>query len=75
MLGGVAMCACLYNKQKDKIELFYTGDTEQAQLLAVLKEKLPRYMLPNRITRLEKMPLTVNGKIDRVYLQGEIDKV
>ncbi len=75
MLSGVAMCACLYNKQKDKIELFYTGDTEQAQLLAVLKEKLPRYMLPNRIQRLEKMPLTVNGKIDRVYLQGEIDKV
>ena len=31
-------------------------------------------MLPNRTQRLEKLPLTVNGKIDRVYLQGLINK-
>ena len=71
---GVERCCCIYNRQKDRIELFYTGDTEQAQLLAVIKEKLPRYMLPNRITRLEKMPMTVNGKIDRLYLQDLINK-
>ena len=74
LIDGVAMCCCLYNKDKDKIELFYAGGISETELLAVIKEKLPRYMLPNRTQRLEKLPLTVNGKIDRVYLQGLINK-
>ena len=40
-----------------------------AALTAFLKEKLPRYMLPNKMERLERMPLTPNGKVDRVKLK------
>ena len=33
-----------------------------------IKEKLPGYMVPQIIRRIEEMPLTVNGKIDRKAL-------
>ena len=72
LLEGVSMSCCLYNKEKDKIDLFYVGDPEEADLFAQLKEKLPRYMLPNKVKKLESMPLTANGKLDRVTLQKSI---
>lgn len=72
LLEGVSMSCCLYNKEKDKIDLFYVGNPEEADLFAQLKEKLPRYMLPNKVKKLESMPLTANGKLDRVTLQKSI---
>lgn len=39
-----------------------------ADLAARLAATLPSYMLPNSITVLESMPLTPNGKIDRLAL-------
>jgi acyl carrier protein len=47
---------------KDK-QLFH-GSTIRQQL----REKLPDYMLPGHFVVLEKMPITVNGKIDRHVL-------
>ena len=34
-----------------------------------VRETLPRYMIPNQVYALEEMPLTANGKIDRVTLK------
>ena len=73
-LAGVSMCCCLFNKEKDRIELFYVGDPDEAALLTALKEKLPRYMLPNRLKKLETLPLTPNGKTDRMALQKMLDQ-
>ena len=42
-----------------------------AILKDILKEKLPRYMIPNKVERLDQMPLTANGKIDRVFLKNK----
>lgn len=72
LIEGVSMSCCIYDKEKDKIDLFYVGDPEEAGLFAELKEKLPRYMLPNKVKKLETMPLTANGKLDRVTLQKSI---
>lgn len=60
---------CIFDNEKKKIILYYVGDLTTAQVATYLKEKLPRYMIPNVIEALEKMPLTANGKIDRVYLK------
>ncbi len=38
------------------------------ELRAYLEERLPEFMIPERIVVLEEMPLTANGKIDRSAL-------
>lgn len=68
LLKGISTSCCIYDKEKGKIVLYYVGEMDEKQLITILKEKLPRYMLPNKIERLERMPLTANGKIDRVFL-------
>ncbi len=69
MLEGIKLVGCIYDDVKGKIVLFYVGSMTDKELAALLKDKLPRYMLPNRILQLEEMPLTANGKIDRVTLK------
>lgn len=69
MLEGIRLSGCIYDTGKGKIVLYYVGDMEPAELTTLLKEKLPRYMIPNYTERLEEMPLTPNGKINRVFLK------
>ncbi len=69
LLDGVSMSCCLFDKEKDKIELFYVGELPEKELFALLKDKLPRYMLPNKVRQLESLPLTANGKLDRITLK------
>ena len=38
-------------------------------MAAYIKEKLPRYMVPNVIRQLDTMPLTPNGKVNRNLLK------
>ncbi len=40
-------------------------DLDMAALRAHLAERLPRYMVPSALVRLEVLPLTLTGKIDR----------
>ena len=40
----------------------------QEEILNYLQEHLPEYMLPTVLVWLEKMPLTINGKLDRQAL-------
>ena len=37
----------------------------RSELREYLRERLPEYMIPQAIVKMEKMPLTPNGKIDR----------
>lgn len=69
MLDEVDLSGCIYDEIKGKIVLYYVGNITEKDLTSVLKEKLPRYMLPNRILQLKEMPFTANGKIDRVTLK------
>jgi amino acid adenylation domain-containing protein len=48
--------------------VFAGGPGQEAALRAFLAERVPPYMLPSAIVALERMPMTANGKIDRVEL-------
>lgn len=69
MLPGVGMTACIYDGGRKKLILYFVGELDGAELAAALKPRLPRYMFPNKLIRLERMPLTPNGKIDRAALK------
>lgn len=69
--AGVITSCAVYLREKDRIELYYTGDTGEKELGDALKVSLPRYMVPTKITKLDAMPLTNNGKIDRKLLTSK----
>lgn len=65
---GLEVCVCLYDAKRDKLILLYEGAAAQADILPFAKEKLPSYMMPNKIIRVRKMPYNANGKLDRKWL-------
>lgn len=69
MMPEIKLSGCIYDNVKGKIVLYYVGDIETGELTKALKDKLPRYMIPNYVKKLDEMPLTPNGKINRVFLK------
>ena len=55
-----------------QLAAFYTAADEVStvELRNRLAKNLPEYMIPGAFKRLEALPLTVNGKIDRKALRG-----
>ena len=66
---AISGACCVFDSDRKKIALYYVGEFSEETLKTCLKEKLPRYMLPHRVHRLDTMPLTPNGKIDRYLLK------
>ncbi|MDR7870520.1 MAG: amino acid adenylation domain-containing protein [Tissierellaceae bacterium] len=73
-LDGIKSSSCLYDKEKEKIVLFYVGDLDLKEVSVSLRGMLPRYMVPNKIHQLETMPLTPNGKVNRQNLKEIMEK-
>lgn len=72
-LERVTSAACIYLPDKQKIALFYvTSDNKDIDIINSIKAKLPKYMFPNLVYRLDEMPLNSNGKTDRIKLQKGI---
>jgi len=65
----IKSACCIFDDDKKKIVLYYVGEVTAVEVAVYLKEKLPRYMIPNVIRVLHTMPLTPNGKINRVLLK------
>ncbi len=74
MHDDIAICCCLFDNEKKKILFYYVGELEPKDATAYIKEKLPRYMVPNLIKKLDTMPLTANGKIDRKLLKDNYEQ-
>ncbi len=69
---GVSRTVCLYDADGKRILLFYTGECEERELASFISAQLPRYMLPAVVKKLDVMPLTDNGKIDRRSLLASV---
>ena len=68
-VDGVEQNCCLYDTEKSKIVMFYTGSIEGQAVIDAIKSAVPDYMVPNKKVKLDKMPINLNGKIDRVELK------
>ena len=72
---GVRRAACVYDGVGKRIALFAVADSDEKTLLSGLAQYLPRYMLPQIIEKLDTLPLTDNGKIDRRGLREIAEKM
>ncbi|MYQ51431.1 MULTISPECIES: AMP-binding protein [unclassified Streptomyces] len=63
-LDGVADAAVTVTDSGDHLVAHVVG-AETGDLTGPLSARLPAYMVPGRVIRLDALPLTVNGKLDR----------
>lgn len=63
----------MFDSEKDKLWCFYTGGLAEKQIIAGLKERLARYMLPDLYVHLDDMPHTATMKLDRGRLRKMMD--
>lgn len=68
MMDGVDRCCCIFDEKKSRLKGFYIGNIEKQRLYHLLKEKLPIFMIPGILRKMDQMPLNKNGKIDRKKL-------
>lgn len=70
---GITDCVAVVRKYSENIILIiayvvHKSDLEIQGLKHYLKKHLPDYMIPNRFEKIDEMPLTPSGKVDRKAL-------
>lgn len=68
-IEGVTESCALYDKEKEYLYLFYTGETQKKQISIEMRGKLPGFMVPRKIINLTEIPRLPNGKTDMVTLK------
>ena len=71
-LEGITTCACIYDENNKLIVLFYESSKLSVDdVIKYADQKLVKYMRPNKVIKVSKMPFNANGKIDRVKLKKD----
>jgi amino acid adenylation domain-containing protein len=63
-VSEAAVIADQENGEK-RLVAYFVGAAETAELKHYLQQRLPEYMIPSAWIKLETLPLTTNGKVDR----------
>lgn len=71
-IEGMPVGCVLYSEKHSKIVLITEGEVNKETVMKKLEAMVPEYMVPNKFVSVEKMPMNVNGKIDRVKLRDYI---
>jgi amino acid adenylation domain-containing protein len=71
--SGVQACTVSvkkYSNGQSYLAAYLVGENLETleKIIKILNQKLPSYMVPGAFVMLEKMPLTPNGKVDRLAL-------
>ena len=69
-IDGVNGCCALYQKEKELLYLFYTGEATAKEIVIRFRAVLPAFMVPRKLVRLDTMPALPNGKIDMQALKA-----
>lgn len=71
-MDGMIGAVCIYHEEKQEIVCFYQSNTlEEQDIKERAKQKLPRYMWPNVICKVDGIPHNANGKIDRAGIKKQ----
>lgn len=72
----IARCCCLYQSEKRKIVLFCElnqgAEITGREIQSLLRSRLSSYMVPGKITIMDRLPINANGKINRVALKEKL---
>jgi len=70
-----ANCCAVYDFKNKEIILFYENlqEISVADFRRQISQFLPKYMIPTKYVKKDKMPINANGKIDRLKLNKEIN--
>ncbi|MEC9374863.1 MAG: amino acid adenylation domain-containing protein, partial [Pseudomonadota bacterium] len=74
LIDGIEMAAVVMNDQirgDQQLVAYVVGDQDINKLKNDLSKILPSYMLPTAIFAVDQIPMTPNGKIDRVHLASK----
>jgi acyl-coenzyme A synthetase/AMP-(fatty) acid ligase len=78
-IENIEQAACIYLEKRDIIVCCYSGNVENDTLKNMIKNKLPSYMIPQKIIKMDSLPINANGKIDRKKLKelagGTYDRI
>ena len=73
-IDQVERCLCVFEESRQKLYGFYMGSLDKKQLHLILRKKLPAFMVPGSLTRVDEFPLNKNGKTDRKKLMELLDR-
>ena len=73
-IPGVMECCSLYDKTRELLYLFYTGEATARNISLYFRQVLPSFMVPRKIVSVPAIPRLPNGKIDMQKLQTYIKK-
>lgn len=73
--GQVKITCVVYNYANKEIVMFYEADADlnSGELRKSMMQFVPKYMIPTKYVRIDKMPMNANGKIDRLKLNMEVN--
>lgn len=69
-IDGVLDCCSLYNKPKEHLYLFYTGEATSKDIVINFRKNMPAFMVPRKLVNLDELPKLPNGKIDMQTLKS-----
>ncbi len=69
-VDGVRTCCSLYQKEKELLYLFYTGDAAPKEITLFFRAQMPAFMVPRKVIQLDEMPALPNGKTDMNALKA-----
>jgi amino acid adenylation domain-containing protein len=74
LVDGIHNGCVIYNQDKKEIALFFESDQDLSPsfIRERMLARIPKYMLPTSFHRLDKIPLTANGKYDRQKLASNL---
>lgn len=68
-VDDVSRACSIYREKSRTIVLIYEGSADVESVKAGLEARLPNYMVPGCVLRLDSIPMNANGKIDRKLLK------